>query len=361
MSPQSQAEAVARSHVEGSDEAEKITKNDNNNDVDVREATTNEAPVVPQESALKRLSQRLRFGGARRALSAPPGSSRRGGRNNKPGKMLEEHYRVDQQHQNQDHQNHEQNTNSTSTVILPGLPKQDDNWSRDLHDVFNLVALVPVVATNIMNWDWDMLLHKYDQMDQLSDAWTGEYFHTMFYVCSGYFIADLTWMVVAPHCVRSPMVIVQHHIATLLYLMIPYQVHSVRWLMGACMSVEVNTWLLIARRVFNKQGFPPWTIIDLSFLSIRIKLISIFFYITWISIRCILYPYLLIPIWYLYKERAVEFDSNWNLLLVCFPLHSVFCALNLKWSYDLFMSKMRYWRRPAGAAIGGDDAKDKGL
>ena len=349
----SQAEAVAL-QVEGGNDAStgsppptpSPTNNNNSNNEDHHP----EAPVR-QESALKRLSQRLPW---RRSLSAPPSLRRR---NNKPGKMLEEHFRVDQVHHG-DGTDGNNSHHSSSKVVLPGLPKQDDNWARDLHDFFNLVVLVPVVAANAMNWDWDMLLHKPGQMQSLADAWTGEYFTPMFFLTAAYFITDLLWMLVAPHCVRSPMVIVQHHIATLLYICIPYQVPAVHWVMGACMSVEVNTWLLIARRVFNKQGFPPWTIIDMSFLSIRIKLISIFFYITWISIRCILYPYLLFPIWDLYKVHSQQVGSSWNLLLVCFPLHAVFCALNLKWSYDLLMSKIRYWRRPSG---GGDDAKDKGL
>ena len=54
--------------------------------------------------------------------------------------------------------------------------------------------------------------------------------------------------------------------------------------MGACLCVEVNTWLLIARRVFNKHGFVPWTF-DFRCISIRVKLISVLFYVTWIAIR----------------------------------------------------------------------------
>ena len=53
-------------------------------------------------------------------------------------------------------------------------------------------------------------------------------------------------------------VIIQHHVATLLYLVFPYIYREDAWLMGACLIVEINTWLLIARRVFNKQGFTPW-------------------------------------------------------------------------------------------------------
>jgi hypothetical protein len=113
------------------------------------------------------------------------------------------------------------------------------------------------------------------------------------------------------------------------------------------MLVEINTWLLIARRVFNKQGFPPWTILDWRNVGviIRVKLISILFYITWIGIRCVLYPYLVIPIvqeWALYSRQV---GTRWNLISICLPLHSVFCLLNLKWTHDLLMSKLRYWRR----------------
>ena len=114
--------------------------------------------------------------------------------------------------------------------------------------------------------------------------------------------------------------------------------------MGACMIVEINTWFLIARRVFNKQGFPPW-IIDLSFVSIRVKLISILFYVTWIGIRCILYPYLMHEFYHVWLTHSHRVGTKWNIVFLCVPLHAIFCLLNLKWSYDLLMSKIRYWRR----------------
>lgn len=57
--------------------------------------------------------------GRRRSLSAPPRVRR---------SLIEEHYRVDETH----------------TVILPGVPKQDEDWPRDAHDFFNLVVLVRI-------------------------------------------------------------------------------------------------------------------------------------------------------------------------------------------------------------------------
>jgi hypothetical protein len=49
--------------------------------------------------------------------------------------------------------------------------------------------------------------------------------------------------------VRSPVVILSHHICAALYMLIPLHYPQYHWCMAACMTVEVNTWLLIARRV----------------------------------------------------------------------------------------------------------------
>jgi len=54
-----------------------------------------------------------------RSLSAPPTTGRR---------LIEEHYCVD----------------TTRSVLLPGVPKHEDDWARDAHDFFNLVVLVGI-------------------------------------------------------------------------------------------------------------------------------------------------------------------------------------------------------------------------
>ena len=260
------------------------------------------------------------------------------------------------------------NVGKVVNVVLPGVPTYEEDWARDTHDYFNLIVLVPVTVLNIMNWNWDILLsalstffyshshrnhHHASYLSYLEEivytvqsAWTGDWFDVFFFVTAAYFIFDLLWIVALPICVKSPSVIIQHHIAVLIYILIPYLHPNVRYCMGACMTVEINTWFLIARRVFNKQGFPPWTLIELnSWLSIRVKVISIFFYLTWICIRCILYPVLLIPFyqhWYAYTKVT---GTPFNILLPSIPLHGAFCLLNLKWSYELLMSKLRYFRR----------------
>ena len=287
-------------------------------------------------------------GRPRRAFSAPAATGSRRRRR----RLLEDHYRVDPERR----------------VVLPGVPQYDPNLARDLHDFFNLIVLIPVVALNVMNWNWDLILRLYvfsnfnnnnnsnnnshnsgnptvvPNGTTLADAWTGEWFDLFFLVTALYFAFDLAWIIMIPNCVRSAATIIQHHVATLLYIMIPYNCPDLRWCMGACMIVEINTWFLIARRVFNKQGFPPW-IIDLSFVSIRVKLISVFFYITWVVTRCIIYPYLL-PLFYKsWMDHSKQMGTLWNVVALAVPLHACFCLLNLKWSYDLLMSKIRFWTR----------------
>jgi hypothetical protein len=291
-----------------------------------------------------------------RSKSAPPSSTRR----HQHHDLIEDHYRFD-------HEAH---------VVLPGVPKYDDDWARDCHDFFNLIALVPVCVLNAMNWNFDILVaycglaggvHGGGSDGRghgggggssgasigIAAAWTGEWFLPFFQITALYFTVDLLWVALVPKCVKSPATIIQHHIATICYIMIPFYFPFVRWLMGACMSVEVNTWCLIARRVFNKQGLPPW-ILNLPLgVSIRIKLISILFYTSWILIRIVLYPVIWAVLFGMWKDYTVEVGTGWNVLAIALPLHSIFCALNIKWSVDLLLSK--YWRR------GGKEKIDKGL
>jgi len=227
-------------------------------------------------------------------------------------------------------------------ALLPGVHEHSDDMARDLHDFFNLIILVPIIVLNILNWNWEKLMNCNLQDGFPTHAWHGDFFHAFFLVTTLYFIADLIWILVCPRCVKSPLVIVQHHVATLLYISIPYHFQQVRWAMGVCMMVEINTWFLIARRMFNHQGFPPWKI-DLPYVvSIRVKLISICFYISWIVIRVIVYPVIMLPYWRMYRDKSVMW-GQFNVMTLCLVMHTLFCVLNLKWTSDLIHSRLRQW------------------
>jgi hypothetical protein len=98
------------------------------------------------------------------------------------------------------------------------------------------------------------------------------------------------------------------------------------------LSVEVNTWFLIARRVFYLR---------------REKLSSTFrdfidhaFYISWIVTRVIIHNWLLCRFCIKFHERILNKET--------LPIPSLFVGtqtalnlMNLKWTYDLFMPMIK--------------------
>jgi hypothetical protein len=243
--------------------------------------------------------------------------------NRRNRRMVDQHYKIDKENR----------------ALLPGVPVQDVDLARDIHDFFNLIMLVPIIVLNALNWNFDKLLYNFSKHG-LNGSWQGDYFDVFFYFTVFYFIVDLIWVSIIPRCVRSPSTIIQHHLVTLLYLSFPYTFRDMGWAMGVCLSVEINTWFLIARRVFNKQGFAPWKI-DLPYLfSCRVKLISIGFYVTWIFSRVFLYPYLLVCYYRICKSQKYPK----GIMEFAMVLHAVFCYLNAKWTYDLINSKIKQWK-----------------
>jgi hypothetical protein len=117
-------------------------------------------------------------------------------------------------------------------------------------------------------------------------------------------------------------------------LLAPVYYPEYRWFMGAILSVEVNTWFLILRRVVHKS---PHTDPLLS------KTVSGLFYFTWITIRCIIYPAVLLSFFQLANERFQETGTYFHRELVFIPVHFALCLLNLKWTHDLFRPIVRRW------------------
>jgi hypothetical protein len=121
-----------------------------------------------------------------------------------------------------------------------------------------------------------------------------------------------------------------HHSIVMLYVMIPYHYEDLGWAMGACMSVELNTWFLIARRVLNSKGVNPWRTFEEvtgcsgdmgEIAGLKIKGTSIGFYITWIVIRLVLYPALILPFVKEYVDHSLEMGTYVNLIVVA-PVRS---------------------------------------
>lgn len=148
----------------------------------------------------------------RRSRSAPP-------KLRQP--LIEHHFRVD----------------PARRVVLPGVPQHKDDWYRDTHDFFNLIVLIPIIVLDVINWNWEKLFNL-KKKETMADAWTGQFFDIFFACTALYFLSDLLWIILVPKCVKSPSTIIQHHIATLLYIMVPYYIPELQFMMGACMSVS---------------------------------------------------------------------------------------------------------------------------
>ncbi len=310
---------------DGMDKQNRITNTSSSKDMNEPKTPSTSTSLSnhrPSERGMPRTRPRRRI---IRSRSAPAGFNRK----NQNRSLVLQHFKIDKENQ----------------ALLPGVPVHDDDLARDLHDFFNLIVLVPIVVLNVLNWDWDKMFNGSNTTDiPFVHAWTGEYFDIFFWTTVAYFLTDLVWVCVIPKCVKSPSTIIQHHVAVFAYLILPYFLPKVRFLMGVLMSVELNTWFLIARRVFNKQGFSPWKLDIPYFISVRVKLISIFFYTTWIMIRCVMYPYVLYVLSFpLLRHKG--YDDVKKAVLCAVFIQAIFCFLNGKWSLQLLNSKIRQWKK----------------
>ena len=113
------------------------------------------------------------------------------------------------------------------------------------------------------------------------------------------------------------------------YLIGPIFYPQYRGFMGAILSVEVNTWFLIGRRVvYKSSGTPIHPLVG--------QVVSAMFYLTWILIRCLVYPKVLIMFLQLAIAKIQETNIWFHLPMTFIPVHATLCVLNLKWTYDLF-------------------------
>lgn len=174
-----------------------------------------------------------------------------------------------------------------------------------LHDWFNLVVLFVLNVENIFFMA------------------TGRGFQVFFTSAMVYFLLDTIFVGVYPQSVKSPVVILSHHLCTALYMLIPYNYPQYHWCMAYCMLVEVNTWLLIARRCIGG------------------KVVEALFYATWIGLRNLWYPYL---IWAFYQEWVVETvkcGTMWNPILITPVCQAFLTGLNFHWTLALVMKLMK--------------------
>ena len=188
--------------------------------------------------------------------------------------------------------------------------------AREAHHRFNLVYIGLIAAWTTYNWL--SLQHCQDLAP-----------YVLF--VSLYYVLDSIFIIVWPESVGAPITIVLHHVMSLFATFgLAYNFCWVRYVMVETTLVDVNTWLLIVRQ----------------FLKSKHVIVEIAFFITWISIRILLYPYLMFKSFKLVTgsplyldqmenmKQAEEMDINVQITVSI--LFILFNILNFKWSYDLF-------------------------
>ena len=76
---------------------------------------------------------------------------------------------------------------------------------RDRHDIFNVVALLPLVFLTLANYDWAVVWASFDP----EAAWTDKYFWEYWVATTVYFFVDTVWVWKVPTCVKAPGVIIK--------------------------------------------------------------------------------------------------------------------------------------------------------
>ncbi|MEW5301643.1 MAG: hypothetical protein WDW38_002653 [Sanguina aurantia] len=191
---------------------------------------------------------------------------------------------------------------SSSSTAEKGLPA-----IVRAHDIFNLIFI------GILN------------LQNVYYLATGKGFNEFFMSTMLYFLADLVFVGARPLSVKSPLIILAHHIITALYILIPYSYPQYAWCMSYAMLVEINTWLLIAKRTLHTRYAPA---------------LEVAFLFTWVLLRNILYPYLIYAFFKEWRLASVTFGSPWNPILLTPIFQLCLTGLNMHWTVNLIKARL---------------------
>lgn len=192
------------------------------------------------------------------------------------------------------------------------------------HDFFNLGALACLNTLNTYNWTFS----------NYQFVWTGTFFESLRQSFLLYFLIDTAWIYLYPRSVKSPQMIYIHHgISMVGLLLIPDQTSK---LVSSLFFIEINTWLLICRRLFNNGYLDEYRYLNIlgKVVNTDIKIVSILFYISWIYYRLIVMPQLFLSM----VMITLKSQSLVN-IGVC-AIQGMLTLMSIKWSKDLLMSKI---------------------
>lgn len=189
-----------------------------------------------------------------------------------------------------------------------------EKWHA-MHDYFNLLTIPFICAATVY------FLYTNEE----------RCFWISYFVFLSYIAIDTIWVIIIPQSVASPATIIIHHIITILGWNIPvFNGFRYTRLSNSLLLVEFNTWFLIARRNFRESNF-----------------LNAMFLATWIALRLIMYPVLLVNFVPYYIQDSTDFGTYINSGVFVLVIVGSLTALNMKWSFDLFM---KLWRGKSGGS-----------
>lgn len=196
-----------------------------------------------------------------------------------------------------------------SKAKISPAPGVDEGWHYK-HDVMNLIVLPFVCAAN--------LYYMYGSRTEF-------YYWLNFWVFILYLLLDTLWVYFIPRSVASPDTILIHHVFTMVGWSLPpiFGMHLCYWC-SAGLLVEVNTWLLIARRNFRS-----------------VAVLGPLFYVTWVLSRLVYYPITgtRFILTYIHDyEQSKSIDVGGTIYIV---LWLGLNYLNFSWSYNLIFKEKK--------------------
>lgn len=202
------------------------------------------------------------------------------------------------------------------------MPKVDPVF---VHDMFNIFSILGIIFL-----DFQYLYHATD-WNKIGTSELGRDHNHMGYTLlstfSIYMLIDTVWIAVQPKCVLSnPTALIVHHIASFVFLSVPFFEEQFQWHGALNLFVEVNTFFLILRRQAAPESF-LYTLLDYCFLS------------TWIFLRLVIFPTVVVFFSYEYlRFTRNHSEGNWfNIMLLAPILQIILTLLGFKWTYDMLL------------------------
>jgi hypothetical protein len=196
-----------------------------------------------------------------------------------------------------------------------------------MHDMFNIIVLAIIVGIDI-NYLW-----KATDVSKIGTDQIGEDYYDLSKILlvsfTIYLLVDFCWILIVPKCVMSnPYGLLVHHIACLLLILFPWNHNEFAWHAAANISVEINTLFLTLRRnaVQNSKLYHFYTVM---------------FYISWVFLRLILYPILVVFFYFEYLRYSKSVDSYYNPLIGAPLLQGAITSLSIVWTVDMILKQFK--------------------